>query len=339
MQVKTSDGYDNLYPQTSIDNVQGIQDQYFTKEESLQKNVAQLYGLNGIDAIPNKAFEYLGKFNLYWWKRRSITENKSEETTVFFATGTSTSANTNAYYSDTITVKNGVVALNNPTTFNLSYNATTAKNTLRGKYFSYREETTVYYIPSDATIVSYNRGSSYAWPYGLNIDCSVVTVTMGEWEYVQSSDEEAYPSGGLSGGYEYQSVGIPFHNAVEGIRLATGSYVGTGTYGANNPNTLTFDFSPYLILIYGILQSASNGVDSGYTLINKVTGTFNSLSVDANEIHFTYGNAIFNGGMVSWYGTSSMSTGAAQANNSNGIYYYIAIGTGGGGGQLKHLRN
>ena len=34
-----------------------------------------------------------------------------------------------------------------------------------------------------------------------------------------------------------------------GAKIATGSYVGTGTYGANNPCSLTFDFSPKLLIV------------------------------------------------------------------------------------------
>ena len=40
-----------------------------------------------------------------------------------------------------------------------------------------------------------------------------------------------------------QSLGSGF------AKIQTGSYVGTGTYGASNPCSLTFDFVPKLILI------------------------------------------------------------------------------------------
>ena len=56
MQVKTSDGYDNLYPQTSVDNVQGIQDQYYDKEEVIKNTTLQSYGLSNTD-IPDSVFK------------------------------------------------------------------------------------------------------------------------------------------------------------------------------------------------------------------------------------------------------------------------------------------
>ena len=35
----------------------------------------------------------------------------------------------------------------------------------------------------------------------------------------------------------------------EQVRIATGSYEGTGTYGASNPCSLTFDFAPKLLIV------------------------------------------------------------------------------------------
>lgn len=45
-------------------------------------------------------------------------------------------------------------------------------------------------------------------------------------------------------------------------RIATGSYVGTGVYGENNPNSLTFDFVPKAVFIIGC--DTSSGVKTTY---------------------------------------------------------------------------
>ena len=42
---------------------------------------------------------------------------------------------------------------------------------------------------------------------------------------------------------------IPYWAKEAGVRIVTGSYVGTGTYGASNPNSLTFDFAPNLVIV------------------------------------------------------------------------------------------
>ena len=48
-------------------------------------------------------------------------------------------------------------------------------------------------------------------------------------------------------------------------QLYTGSYVGTGAFGSENPNILTFPHKPFLVIIYGNpiifgLQGASSGI-------------------------------------------------------------------------------
>ena len=48
-------------------------------------------------------------------------------------------------------------------------------------------------------------------------------------------------------------------------QLYTGSYVGTGAFGSENPNTLTFSHKPFLVVIYGNpiilgLQGTSSGI-------------------------------------------------------------------------------
>ena len=36
-----------------------------------------------------------------------------------------------------------------------------------------------------------------------------------------------------------------------GVKIEVGSYVGTNTYGADNPNSLTFRFKPKLVFVFG----------------------------------------------------------------------------------------
>ena len=55
-----------------------------------------------------------------------------------------------------------------------------------------------------------------------------------------------------------QSLGSGF------AKIQTGSYVGTGTYGASNPCSLTFDFEPKLILIIDDRVQWLNGNSYGW---------------------------------------------------------------------------
>ena len=76
-----------------------------------------------------------------------------------------------------------------------------------------------------------------------------------------ATEGQAIPSDGV---YGYGPMAgwlnvIPYWAKDAGVRIATGSYVGTGTYGASNPNSLTFDFAPNLVIVIcdiGILNTS-----------------------------------------------------------------------------------
>ena len=128
----------------------------------------------------------------------------------------------------------------------------------------------------------------------------------------KSSNRNTYPDSGIQDGYEYQFLDIPFNNAVNGAKIATGSYVGTGTYGASNPNTLTFEFEPKIIII---------GNDRGGVYINfyfwGAVGMNGANNFAAENIVSTSNFTI------SWYHPSDVS---GQLNASGITYNYIAIG-------------
>lgn len=110
-------------------------------------------------------------------------------------------------------------------------------------------------------------------------------------------------------------------------RIETGSYVGTGTYGADNPNTLTFGFVPKLVFIFGFYPT-NDPHPNGYN------GTFDVTSL--NEEYKKYGylindwsnvsdssHAKMSGHTLSWYSSSSNNS---QLNSNGAHYSYIAIG-------------
>lgn len=100
-------------------------------------------------------------------------------------------------------------------------------------------------------------------------------------------------------------------------RVQVLSYVGTGTYGSSNPNSLTFGFVPKVILIYRppenyndyyhICMFLFNGVNTGITLAYG-TG---------------FNNVTWNGKKVSWYSDGASEN---QMSVSGQKYYAAAIG-------------
>ena len=108
-----------------------------------------------------------------------------------------------------------------------------------------------------------------------------------------------------------------------GTKVEVGSYIGTGTYGASNPNKLTFSFEPKVVFFWERLPSASSsnilqfGSDMDYWLYNSgimgpVTSTFNYNT-------FT----TLTDKTLTWY---SPRNAIAQNNTSEYEYHYIAIG-------------
>lgn len=98
-------------------------------------------------------------------------------------------------------------------------------------------------------------------------------------------------------------------------KITTGSYDGTGTYGAANPTTLTFDFVPKFISISPESQS----------YFGRWTYNSKQLMVD-----WTFGNnsgtvcvAELNDKTLSWYHSGEAER---QLNHSGEKYFYVAIG-------------
>lgn len=81
--------------------------------------------------------------------------------------------------------------------------------------------------------------------------------------------------------------------------ISAGTYEGTGTFGADNPNTLTFDDTPLVVTIYG----------AGQTLVISSTDTSSPAYISGNQ--------------AKWYSTESA---AAQMNTDGVTYSYVAVG-------------
>lgn len=102
-------------------------------------------------------------------------------------------------------------------------------------------------------------------------------------------------------------------------QVVTGSYVGTGTYGASNPNTLTFSFTPKMVFIQA-LDSDNYRIEAiyGKTLVN------NSHSVSSPGISL---NVEWEGNTMTWaYASSTVSGAGGQLNTAGTTYLYIALG-------------
>lgn len=101
----------------------------------------------------------------------------------------------------------------------------------------------------------------------------------------------------------------------DGLKIKTGYYTGTGTFGPTNLNSLTFEFVPKFLIV-------TNRSDAGYCplMVYEQPGTYSQVGNNTGYLTITWGQD--SGKTVKWYST----TAELQLNNSGQYYFYVAIG-------------
>lgn len=278
------------------------------KDTLLKDATAAMFGL-GTDAVPNDVLSWIGKYNQYWWSRRVMCYKEKQ---VFHSSeyNLATGSGGNIQYSDSINISqvDGAITLVSPKT--LSAWGALDLYVLRNKYCIPTDGNTprnaVVYLNSNVIIDKYSSTIVIR-------NYSEVTSELGpsdNAEYVQSSDRSAYPDSGEQDGYEYQYLGVPFENAVSAPKIETGSYVGTGTYGSNNKNSLTFGIEPLVVMV---CRSDSSSYASFLNPCKKSAGYEN----------YGLSNLTWSDKSLSW---NNQYDADYQLNSSNTTYYYIAFG-------------
>lgn len=139
----------------------------------------------------------------------------------------------------------------------------------------------------------------------------------------QSTDE--FTMAGFNGKISDINSGVnnAITSALSGFaRIEAGSYVGTGTYGYANKNSLTLPFSPVLLLVsdgkkgFAVIPMAGK---TGVAYFGTTQATW-SVTRDGNTVSW-----YMNGGNHS-NGSTWSASAEGQMNTSNTTYYYFAIG-------------
>lgn len=183
--------------------------------------------------------------------------------------------------------------------------AQTAQGSLPGKFVLFQashppfNSNTIYFIPTDATF-------TYS---GLDVYVNKYQTVTG------------YPA-------------IPSDTVIEYVgqlgdraRVVTGSYVGTGTYGESNPNSIMFQSIPDIVFIV-----PSTGMTPVAIFLCKILDStpkgygFMTLGRN-NDVDVDYNKASISGTTLSWSSarTSPGSGPENQLNLSGTTYYYTAI--------------
>lgn len=304
------------------------------KASLLKDATAALYGLTS-SAVPDDIFAAIGKYKQYWWRRRvPKTTGYIEDLTS--ASGWLSKGSGSIYYTKSISIStDGTINFTQDGTISVSgtFPSTVldpAINSLKAQLPCYIKtsaggsfaSSVILYLPENTSITKgdYSGDSDYgiSMSGGYTVTSKYVSGEAGPWQYIQSSNRSTYPDNGTQDGYEYEYLGVPFDNAVTAPKIEVGSYVGTGTYGVNNPNTLTFGFVPKVWGIYAIDINKTGGLHGQkiFTAYGKNIGFYIDQSSTSYGAIVTY-----NGNSISWYASNV----DGQLNNQYNEYYYFAI--------------
>ena len=203
----------------------------------------------------------------------------------------------------------GEVSLHEPqysSSFSLANEENSAgfcNSNVRGKFCSFEltgnigiAQGTIVYIPDSAT-------------FTVEIENSKRQLNVNEAQTVTG-----YPA--IPAGTTIEYLGV----LGDKTSIETGSYVGTGTSGSGNPNTLTFGFEPKFVHIQS--YSIGNGDSTGYGFAFFLSGGrgFTIGPSSSNDLFSL--NAKFNKNILSWYQANEY----AQLNEKSVKYFFAALG-------------
>ena len=155
---------------------------------------------------------------------------------------------------------------------------------------------------------------------------------------------EAYPRPGVYGtlpvshGGTGQTSLAALATAMGAAKIQTGSYVGTGTYGASNPNSLTFPFTPKFVYIIKRNKEYTSGSYMNFASIVLWIPSTTALGIDyivtsrenySIYRHFALSNNIFSQYVYSEPPETGIITDnlvSEQLNKSGVTYDYFGIG-------------
>lgn len=211
-------------------------------------------------------------------------------------------------------------------------------------------------VSDDGTCTLATTGGTYIDGTTTNAATTAKNELQGKFAYCNNTDTDFtssvivfFPSntiftrvGNIVYADRYQPVtgyaAIPAGTTIEYLgklgdkaRVQVVSYVGTGTYGKNNPCSLTFDFAPKVVMFL-------RGYKESSTQFNYLYGSYGSdslviISADLSNIFAVYNgfgryNSAYakkdlSGRTITWYSNENSNS---QANASGVTHYFLAIG-------------
>ena len=329
-----------------------------TVDEDLNTRIGFASGSTSKDIV-----DYNSQF---WWKRRSLNktygiqetawdrDNYSSDKDYYDSAGAYIAfynrygPNFSLNYSDEYEISSeGIIILKNPSSINITANASinsTIRQTLYGKYiqritgsYSTTEiptaiENSICYVPPKSDFGSYEglyiatSGSSNDQKYlyaNKMIFLKAYDNTKYSWEDVFSDQENSYPNWGEYDGYYYISIGNPLKDWKNQCKIDTGTYMGTGA----GTIQLAFPFQPKMVVVSP--KENNNGEYGSSVLAINLTSKYSQFYLNGGTGGSLYSTAPIS---LSWMDKTFSATwdfsasSAVKLDNINTEYYYVAFG-------------
>lgn len=273
---------------------------------AIQDELIRLDQLNAISA------------DAYLWK---VYEPEKHTYSISTSTTQKTYSSGTVKYSSDVVIDGDTVTLVNPTSLSLSSSADFS--VLSGKFYTVSSSAVMYIHPNDK-LPSYAMTSGYTFYYRTVTPYMINRVLLST---VVSSDINAYPHNGEKDNLYYEFCGHLVDYIGNSTSIQTGSYTGTGTYGKNNPNILTFSFVPKFFMVYvvGNTYNTSNGTQTlSITSLQWAEPATNAM---LESIVPGSGVAVsVLGNTISWYSGSADEQLNFKNDYTTKTYNYIAMG-------------
>lgn len=322
--------YDILYPITNDAQV-----------KMNQTTAENFFGAGTNKTSVGDALEVLSKNYLYCWKKRSNVLEIIEDSypKLYLYTGSSSESVSTIQYASGYTydeLTNTWALKDVVGTINVSSSNYTSLNAAAGYYVkcnAVKVDTTLYKATENPFVAKVTTatgsdtsdaspGSNYF--IAFSGDRASAKRALGEWEYVYSSNFNAYPKNQILNDVEYVYLGVPNDNALEGKKIFIGKYEGTGT----KVYTLYFPFKPD---VYGVIYcdfSKSGGqviVSERLSKVSFVPWGVTPVQTSEGSYARTVWNCYYDG--VNNYVTITQGSHDPSTNLTGNTYYYWGIGT------------
>ncbi len=282
------------------------------KANLLPDDVAAALGLTG-DPQVKDALGKLGILFQYAWRKTPYSI--AFDIQLGPSASPSVAYNQRVLYGSEFEFVNQTVRIKNPITISIT-NASSAI-ALKGKYWvreSDLSSSTLYYFFTDV-----NASNPYEEYGRINIPNShgvTVSTSMsyGATEIIYNISPEAYPKRGTDDNAIYEYIGWVKENASKAISCNSVSYVGFGTYGENNPNSLIIGYGKSILFVDDYKYQSTSLI----RLPESIYGVYITISTgNAATIKLKYVDDT-----IYWYSTADAEK---QYNTSGSIYRFIAI--------------